>query len=364
MPLPPSEPSQKQLFLAAARGQRPERVPVWMMRQAGRFLPGYQRIRERFSFLEVAKTPELAAEVSLEPYKLLGVDAVIVFSDILIVAEAMGLPLEINDDGPKLANPVRNREALASLRVFDPTRSTRFLGDAIRAICSEVGPEVPVLGFAAAPWTLACYMVEGRTRGDISAIKRMMYSEPALLRDLLDKIALATAPYLKMQLDSGATAVQLFDTWAGELSAPDYEAFALPPAQKLIAELRASDAPVILFAKNGAHLLPALARSGASVLSVDWRTDLAAARSQLGRNLALQGNVDPAALLGAPEAIRHAVREAIGKTGGIGHILNLGHGILPQTPVENARAFVSAAREFSGPPREEQTASTHALRAE
>ena len=364
MPSPSSQPSRKDLFLAAARGERPSRGPVWMMRQAGRLLPGYQRIRERFSFLEVAKTPELAAEVSLEPFHLLGVDAVIVFSDILIVAEAMGLPLEINDDGPNLGNPVRSREAVASLRVFDPARATRFLGDAIRAIGSELGPEVPVLGFAAAPWTLTCYMVEGRTRGDISTIKRMMYSEPAVLRELLDKIALATAPYLRMQLDSGATAVQLFDTWAGELSAQDYEAFALPPTQKLIAELHAADAPVILFAKNGAHLLPALARSGATVLSVDWRTDLAAARAQFSRKIALQGNVDPAALLGTPEAIRNAVREAIGKTAGIGHILNLGHGVLPQTQVENARAFVSAAREFSAPSREEQPAKTHALRAE
>jgi uroporphyrinogen decarboxylase len=364
MSLPNPEPSRKEVFVSAARGERPERVPVWIMRQAGRYLPGYQRIRERFSFLEVAKTPELAAEVSIEPFHLLGVDAVIVFSDILIVAEAMGLPLEINDDGPKLGNPVRDRKAFESLREFDPSRSTRFVGDAIRAIRFSVGADIPVLGFAAAPWTLACYMVEGRTRGDISTFKQMMYAEPALLHELLDKIARATAPYLKMQLEAGATAVQLFDSWAGELSLPDYQSFALPATQKLIAEIRAGSAPVILYAKNGAHLLPALARSGAAVLSVDWRTDLADARAQLGRKIALQGNVDPAALLGPPEGIRHAVHEAIGKTGGIGHILNLGHGILPQTPVENARTFVNAAREFSARPHQELSAKTHALRDE
>jgi uroporphyrinogen decarboxylase len=363
MPLPIPEPSRKQLFLSAARGERPVRVPVWMMRQAGRYLPGYQKIRRRFSFLEVAKTPELAAKVSLEPFRLLGVDAIIVFSDILIVAEAMGLPLEINDDGPRLGNPVRDRNSVESLREFDPLRATGFVGDAIRAICHEVGPDVPVLGFAAAPWTLACYMVEGRTRGDISTIKRLMYAEPALLGELLDKIALATAPYLKMQLEAGATAVQIFDTWAGELSAQDYEAVALPPTHKLVAQLRAGDAPVILFAKNSAHLLPALARSGAAVLSVDWRTDLATARAQLGRKIALQGNVDPAVLVGPVKRIRDAVREAIEKTGGIGHILNLGHGILPGTPVENARAFVSAARECSAA-RREQAIGTHAVPAE
>lgn len=344
---PKNIPAKKEIFLRAARGQEPERVPVWMMRQAGRYLPGYRKIREKYSFLEAAKTPELAALISLEPYELLDVDAVIVFSDILIVAEAMGVPLEITDDGPRLGNIIADERAVNSLRDFDPLHETKFLGDAIRAIVRAVGPDVPVLGFAAAPWTLACYLVEGRTRSDLPNIKRMMYSQPALLHALLEKIATVTARYLKMQLDSGATAVQIFDTWAGELSAHDYEVFELRATQKLISEIHADDAPVILFAKNGAHLLSALARAGANVLSVDWRTDLAEARAKLGARVALQGNVDPAVLLSSEEHIQYAVREAIAKTGGIGHILNLGHGILPQTPVENAKAFVRAAREFS-----------------
>ncbi|HKW87580.1 MAG TPA: uroporphyrinogen decarboxylase [Candidatus Acidoferrales bacterium] len=340
-------PSRKDIFLAAARGERPARVPVWIMRQAGRYLPGYRRIRERFSFLEVAKTPELAAEVSLEPYQRIGVDAIIVFSDILIVAEAMGLGLEILDDGPKLGNPVRDRAAVERLREFDAERATGFVGHAIRATGNEAGPSVPVLGFAAAPWTLACYMVEGRTRGELAVIKSMMYSEPEVLRELLAKIAHATAGYLKMQIAAGATAVQVFDTWAGELGRKDYEEFALPATQQLISEVRAGNTPVIHYAKNCAHLLGALARTGATVLSVDWRTDLAEARTELRGRIALQGNVDPTVLLGPEEGIRNAVREAIGKTGGAGHILNLGHGILPQTSVENAQVFVNAARECS-----------------
>lgn len=347
MPAPNSSSTKKEIFLRAARGERPERVPTWIMRQAGRYLPGYQKIRRRHSFLEVAKTPELAAEISLEPYKVLDVDAIIVFSDILIVAEAMGIPLEINDDGPRLRNLVRDWKAVESLKEFDPERETQFVGGAIRAIVRAAGPDVPVLGFAAAPWTLACYLVEGRTRGELSTIKRMMYTEPSLLHALLEKIAHATSRYLKMQLTAGATAVQIFDTWAGELSAHDYEVFELRAIQKLIAELNAGAAPVILYAKNGAHLLSGLARTGATVLSVDWRTDLAEARRKIGAKIALQGNVDPAMLLSTEENVEWAVREAITKTNGTGHILNLGHGILPTTPVANAQAFVRAAREFS-----------------
>jgi uroporphyrinogen decarboxylase len=339
--------NKKDLFLCAARGGQPERVPVWIMRQAGRYLPGYRKIRERYSFLEVAKTPELAAQVSLEPYETFDVDAVIVFSDILVVAEAMGLPLEINDDGPKLGKPVGDSKAVEALKNFDPLRETKFVGDAIRTIAKSVGADVPVLGFAAAPWTLACYMVEGKTRGELPAIKRMMYAEPALLHALLETIATVTARYLKMQLEAGAAAVQIFDTWAGELSAHDYEVFELRATQKLIADIHAGTAPVILYAKNGAHLLPALARTGANVLSVDWRTDLAEARMKIGSGIALQGNIDPAMLLSSEDTIQFAVREAISKTNGMGHILNLGHGILPTTPVENAKAFVRAAREFT-----------------
>jgi uroporphyrinogen decarboxylase len=334
----------KELFLRACRFEPTERVPVWIMRQAGRYLPEYQALRARHPFLEICKTPDLAAEVSIQPYRVIGVDAVIVFSDILIVAEAMGMPLDVPDSGPVLGNPVRDAAAVARLGDFDPERETKFVGDAIRAICKEVGPKVPVIGFAAAPWTLACYMIEGRTRGDISRAKQMLREEPKLLRELLQRIARATAEYLRMQIAAGTSVVQLFDTWAGELSGEEYEAIELPATQMILQALGGETVPKILYAKGTARHLESMAKSGADVLSVDWNTDLADARQKLGRRVALQGNVDPSKLLGPVEEIRHAAREAIEKTGGAGHILNLGHGILPTTPVENARAFVEAGK--------------------
>jgi uroporphyrinogen decarboxylase len=340
----PTSENTKELFLRACRFEPTERVPVWIMRQAGRYLPEYQAVRAKHTFLEICKTPEVAAEVSIQPHRVLGVDAIIVFSDILIVAEAMGLPLDVPDSGPVLSNPVRDAAGVAGLREFDPERETKFVGDAIRAICKAVGPTVPVIGFAAAPWTLACYMIEGRTRGDISRARRMLREEPKVVRELLEKIARATVGYLKAQIAAGAAVVQLFDTWAGELSTEEYDAFELPATQMVLQELAGESAPKILFAKGSARHLESMANSGANVLSVDWHTDLAEARKKLGTRVALQGNVDPSILLGPAEEIRRAARAAIEKTGGAGHILNLGHGILPTTPVESARAFVQAGK--------------------
>jgi uroporphyrinogen decarboxylase len=336
--------NRKRLFLRACRFEPVERVPVWIMRQAGRYLPDYQAVREHHSFLEICKTPELAAEVSIQPFRAIGVDAIIVFSDILIVAEAMGMPLDVPDSGPVLSNPVRDVAAIRRLREFDPEVETRFVGDATRAICKEMGPDVPVLGFAAAPWTLACYMIEGRTRGDISHAKQMLREDPKAMRELLERIARATAAYLQSQIAAGATAVQLFDTWAGELAPSDYDEFELPAAQMVFQALGHGGAPKILFAKGSARHLESMAKSGADVLSVDWNTDLAEARRKLGRRVALQGNVHPAILLGPENGIRRAARECVEKTGGAGHILNLGHGILPTTPVANAKAFVESGQ--------------------
>jgi uroporphyrinogen decarboxylase len=340
----PNAENQKDLFLRACRFEPSERVPVWIMRQAGRYLPEYQAVRAEHTFLEICKTPELAAEVSIQPYRILGVDAIIVFSDILIVAEAMGMPLDVPDSGPVLSNPVRDAAAVRRLREFDPERETRFVGDAIRAICKEAGPNVPVIGFAAAPWTLACYMIEGRTRGDISRAKQMLRDEPQVVRELLERIARATSRYLKAQIAAGAAAVQLFDTWAGELTPEEYYAFELPATQMVLQELSSDSVSKTLFAKGSSRHLENMANSGANVLSVDWNTDLAEARRELGKRVALQGNVDPSIMLGPEEGIRRAAREAIKKTGGTGHILNLGHGILPTTPVASARAFVQAGK--------------------
>ena len=337
--------NRRELFIRAADCQPVPRVPVWMMRQAGRYLPEYRAIRQKHSFLEVCKTPELTAEVSLQPFRIVGVDAVIVFCDILIPAEAMGMPLDIGDGGPVLAEPIRDAAAIARLRDFDPEQETRYLCDALRLIRRELGPDVPLLGFAAAPWTLACYMIEGRSKDGFPAAKQMLFAEPAALRNLLDVIARNTARYLQAQLDAGATAVQLFDTWGGELARAEYEAFALPAVQQVIREVKKKNSPIIFYSRGTSHLLPLLARTGADVLSVDWRVDLAEARRTFGSGIALQGNVDPCVLLGSHDAIRAAVRQAIEKTGGAGHILNLGHGILPNTPVENAQLFVKTAQE-------------------
>ena len=302
--------NRKDLFLRACRGETLPRLPVWMMRQAGRYLPEYRAIRAKHAFLEVCKTPDLAVEVSLQPFRRLGVDAIIVFSDILIPAEAMGLTLELGDAGPNLPDPVRTKRDVEKLRLFDPEVETAFLPEAIRRIAREVGPEVPVLGFAAAPFTLACYMVEGRTKEGFATTKSFLLREPATFRDLLHRIAQATIPYLKAQIAAGATAVQLFDTWCGELNLAVYENFALPAVQEIISALNGL-APVIYYTKASHHLLPAVTRSGANVLSVDWRVDMRALREKLGPKIAIQGNVDPAVLFAPPEAIRRATQEAM-----------------------------------------------------
>ncbi|GAC1616049.1 MAG: uroporphyrinogen decarboxylase [Candidatus Acidiferrum sp.] len=314
-----------------------------MMRQAGRYLPEYREIRKKHAFLEVCKTPELTVEVSMQPFRRLGVDAIIVFCDILIPAEAMGMKLELGDAGPNLPEPIRTKSDVERLRIFDPEVETGFLPEAIRRLVKEAGPDVPVLGFAAAPWTLACYMVEGRTKEGFAQVKSFLNHEPKLFRTLLRKIAHVTIPYLKAQIAAGATAVQLFDTWCGELNAQDYENFALPATQEIISGLGGS-VPVIYYTKASHHLFPAVARAGANVLSVDWRMNLQEARKIAGPEIALQGNVDPALLFGPEEQIRRVTRETVAELGGKGHILNLGHGILQHTPVENAQLFIETGQ--------------------
>jgi uroporphyrinogen decarboxylase len=337
--------SRKELFLRACRGEAVPRAPVWMMRQAGRYLPEYRELRAKHAFLEVCKTPDLAVEASMQPFRRLGVDAIIVFSDILIPAEAMGLPLELGDAGPNLPEPVQSLDAVRKLRRFDPETETGFLMEAIRRIVRTAGPDVPVLGFAAAPWTLACYMVEGRTKEGFAKVKEFLYAEPETFRELLSRIAQATIGYLKAQIAAGATAVQLFDTWCGELALPEYCAFALPAVQEVISAMRGS-VPVIYYTKASHHLLQAVSESGADVLSCDWRVNLAELRAKAGPKIALQGNLDPAVLFAPQEQIRKTTKEILEQLGGVGHILNLGHGILPSTPVENAQTFIATGQEF------------------
>jgi uroporphyrinogen decarboxylase len=334
----------KELFLRACRCEPVPRLPVWMMRQAGRYLPEYREIRAQHSFLEVCKTPDLAVEVSLQPFRRLGVDAIIIFSDILIPAEAMGLQLELGDAGPNLPDPVRTAMDVKKLRVFDPEKETGFLMEALRRTIKYAGPEVPVLGFAASPWTLACYMVEGRTKEGFTTVKSLLYREPKVFRDLLQKISKATTLYLKGQIAAGVSAVQLFDTWCGELNLSDYTEFVLPAVQEIIAGL-GGVVPVIYYTKASHHLLPSIAKAGANVLSVDWRVSLKELRALTGPRVALQGNLDPVVLLGPKEKIRQTTLDIVNKLDGAGHILNLGHGILRHTPVENAQLFIHTGQQ-------------------
>jgi uroporphyrinogen decarboxylase len=338
--------NRKELFLRACRGEALPRVPVWMMRQAGRYLPEYRELRAKHAFLEVCKTPDLAVEVSLQPFRRLGVDAIIVFSDILIPAEAMGLPLELGDAGPNLPAPVRSAEAVNKLRTFDPEMETGFLMEAIRRIVKSVGPEVPVLGFAASPWTLACYMVEGKTKDGFAKVKEFLYEEPQVFRELLDRIAETTIGYLKAQIAAGAAAVQLFDTWCGELTLADYQEFVLPAVQKVIAGVRGT-VPVIYYTKASHHLLPAVVKAGADVLSCDWRVNLGELRKLAGPKVGIQGNLDPAVLFAPKEHIERTTETILRELDGVGHILNLGHGILPGTCVENAQTFITTGQGFS-----------------
>jgi uroporphyrinogen decarboxylase len=310
-----------------------------MMRQAGRYLAEYREIRAKHSFLEVCKTPDLALEVSVQPLRRLGVDAIIIFSDILIPAEAMGLPLELEDKGPNLPQPVRTEADVRKLHIFDPEVETGFLMEALRRTVKFAGPDIPVLGFAASPWTLACYMVEGRTKEGFATVKNFLYSQPKVFRELLHKIAKATILYLKGQIAAGVAAVQLFDTWCGELDLHDYTELVLPAVQEVISGL-ASAVPVIYYTKASHHLLPSVVKAGANVLSVDWRVSLTELRALAGPRVALQGNLDPAILFGPQEKIRQSTLDIAAELAGHGHILNLGHGILQHTPVENAQLFI------------------------
>ena len=348
-----TEPAKRNdLLLRAARGEPIERTPVWMMRQAGRYLPEYRAIRAGLNFLTLCKTPELAVEVSLQPYRIVGVDAVIMFSDILIPVEAMGQEVRLTEQkGPELPDPIRTLRQVENLRVPDPVETVPFVMEIIRTLKRELDGQVPLIGFAGAPWTLAAYMIEGGGSKSYSEIKRMMYKEPVAVHSLLDKIADTIILYLNAQIEAGAEIVQLFDSWAGELSPGDYEQFALPYEQKVLASIDRLRAPAILFINGVGTLLEKMATSGADVLSIDWRVPLAEARRRTAGRVTLQGNLDPCVLLSTPEVIAERTAQLIEEGGGHRHILNLGHGILPSTPVENARAFVDTARSYPGKAR-------------
>jgi uroporphyrinogen decarboxylase len=339
-----SAPSAERL-LAACLGRPVDRAPVWMMRQAGRYLPEYRAVREKVSFLELCRTPELAVEVSLQPFRRFAPDGVIFFSDILVPAEAMGVPVAFGDGGPSLPEPVRDAAAVARLARFDPSERLAFTGEILRTIAREVGGRAAVLGFCGAPWTLASYLVEGGGSRSFAVIKEMMARDPQTLERLLALLADVAADVLSYQVASGAQAVQLFDTWAGELDADDYRTWALPAVTRAIAGIRRADAsaPVVLYVNGCGHLIEAMAESGADVLSVDWRVPLSEARRRAPR-LALQGNLDPGLLLGTPERVAERTAAMLAQTRGERHVVNLGHGILPGSRIECVEAFFDSAR--------------------
>ncbi len=330
-------------FLDASFGRPVDRPPVWMMRQAGRYLPEYRAVRERVSFLQLCRDPDLAAEVSLQPFRRFQPDGVIFFSDILVPVAAMGARVDFGDGGPELPEPVRTAGDVTRLHRFDPSREIAFTGKILATLAREVGEEAAVLGFAGAPWTLASYLVEGGTSRTFAGIKQLMGNDPGTLHRLLDLLSDVVADVLSYQIESGARAVQLFDTWAGELTVRDYRVWALPAAERAISRIRTNGAPVILFVNGCSHLLEAMAESGADVLSVDWRVELSEARRRIPR-LALQGNLDPGILLGPPDEVSARTRDLVAETGGLAHIVNLGHGVLPPTPIESVEAFFEAVR--------------------
>jgi uroporphyrinogen decarboxylase len=332
-------------LLRACRRQPVDRTPVWMMRQAGRYMKEYRDIRAKVGFLELCKNPDLAAEVSLQPYKVLGVDAVIFFSDILIPVEAMGVDVALTDKGPEIANPIRSQRDIDALGIPDPSTNVDFVGAIIKRLRQDLRDEVPLIGFAGAPWTLASYMIEGGGSKSFAEIKTLAYREPRTLHALLDKLASTVSSYLLFQVESGAQVIQLFDTWAGELSRGDYEEFALPYTQKIF-EAVGSRVPRVLYLNGCSAILESMAKSGADVISVDWRISMAEARRRVGDRVALQGNLDPCVLLGPKERIIAKTTEILEQAGPVGHILNLGHGILPPTPIENARAFIEFGQSY------------------
>jgi uroporphyrinogen decarboxylase len=316
-----------------------------MMRQAGRYLKEYRAIREKVSFLELCKDTDLAAEVSLQPLRIVGVVAVIFFSDILIPVEAMGVHVALTDKGPEIASPIRAMADVDRLRIPDPAEAMPFVASILKRLRGELKDSVPLIGFSGAPWTLASYIVEGGTSRSYAAIKTLAFREPAVLHALLGKLASTVAAHLRFQIESGAQAVQLFDTWAGELSREHYEEFALPYTQKIFSEVGAA-VPRLLYVNGCSTILESMARSGADALSVDWRIPIQEARARVGDRVALQGNLDPCLLLGSRERLVDAARDILAQAGPSGHVMNLGHGILPSTPVENACAFVETAKAF------------------
>ena len=342
---------QNDLILRAAKRQPVERTPVWFMRQAGRYLPEYREIRKKVDFLTLCKTPELAAEVTLQPVDIIGVDAAIIFSDILVIPEAMGMNLVIeeNKGGPRFPAPVRSRHEIDMLKDIEPAHDLQYVLDAIRLTKKELNDRVPLIGFSGAPWTLLTYMVEGSGSKNFRHAKELIFNNPNDAHTLLERLAQAITKYLSAQINAGANIVQIFDTWGGILSPDAFEEFSLRYIRQIVEAIKRDDEPVIVFCKGCAHALDDMASLGAEVIGLDWTFDIGEARKVINGRTALQGNMDPTLLYSNPDRIRHEVLNILEKFGhNPGHIFNLGHGVLPDVPVENVKAFVNAVKNESG----------------
>ena len=343
------------LFLRACLRQPVERTPVWMMRQAGRYLPEYRATRAKAGgFLDLCKNPELACEVTLQPIDILGADAAILFSDILVVPEAMGMELTFGvGEGPRFPQPIESRADVERLPIPDPEDKLDYVMAAVRAIRKGLAGRVPLIGFTGSPWTLATYMVEGGGSKNFSRVKAMAFNEPATMHLLLEKLADSVAAYLNAQIANGAQAVQIFDTWGGILTTRDYQEFSLNYMQRIVSQLtrehEGRQVPVILYTKGGMGWLEAIADTGCDVVGLDWSIDIDVAKARIGHKVALQGNMDPTMLYASPERIREEVKDILARFGhGSGHVFNLGHGITPDVPPEHAIEFFKAVREESG----------------
>lgn len=334
------------LLLRAARGEQTERVPVWLMRQAGRMLPEYRAVRARTSgFIELATTPELAAEVTIQPVDLLGVDAAIIFSDILVVPEAMGLPYEmIESRGPVFPKTIRAMADVEALKIADAETDLGYVLEAIRIVKRELAGRVPLIGFAGAPFTLLCYMLEGKGSKTFSVAKKALFTEPALAHALLQKITDSTIGYLKAQVANGADLVQVFDSWAGILSPEQYREFSLPYIARICDAI--TDVPVTVFAKGAFFARAEMNALNCAVVGLDWNMDIAESRRMLP-DKTLQGNLDPCVLYASFDEIRRQTRRMLQQFGTQRYIANLGHGVYPDTDPDKARCFIEAVKEFS-----------------
>ena len=340
---------ENDLFLRACKRLPVERTPIWVMRQAGRYLPEYMAVRQKADFLTMCKTPELATEVTLQPIDLIGVDAAIIFSDILVIPEAMGMHLEMHEGkGPVFPQPIRNEADAKHLNKIDPSIDLKYVLDAVALTKKELNRRVPLIGFSGSPWTLLAYMIEGQGSKTFSKVKHLIYNNPRLAHSLLDKIADAAATYLGAKIEAGVDAVQIFDTWGGLLSQDDFEEFSLNYIRKIISQVKVKDVPVILFAKGVHYRLDALAESGADVLGLDWTMNIGDVREKIGHKVALQGNLDPTILYAGHEKIRLEAGNILKSFGhGSGHVFNLGHGILPDVQPENLKILVDFVKEES-----------------